>query len=260
MTGPELASSLLAFSFPFPSTTSPPTTLQHLLPTTRLVFPTGKERTTTVFGGRVTNAWFDIHAFHDRTIGETVAAQGINQSLSFLYSLIVSEIIVLDSRPESGAGGLVIGGFSQGCALGVCLLLSGILDREEVRGRVRGFVGMSGWMPFRAQIQEGLQGSDVLDQERRRGRACRVLHDIMGTDPGDLNATVDVPMYFTHGKMDEKVRMLWSEQMTGVLGALGAENMERIEMEGVGHWYGIEGMIGLVAFLGKIFDMSRVST
>jgi predicted esterase len=258
MTGPELASTLLAFPFPFPSTTSPPTTLQRLFPTTRFVFPTGKERTTTVFRGRVTNAWFDIHAFHDRTIGETFAAEGIKQSLSFLYSLIVLEIAVLDSKPESRGGGIVIGGFSQGCALGICLLISGILNREVMGGRMKGFVGMSGWMPFRAQIQQGIQDRVVLDDETRRETACRVLHDILG-DKEDSMVTIDMPMYFTHGEMDEKVKMEWSKQMTGVLSALGAEKVERVEMDGVGHWYGVEGMVGLVVFLQQTFSKKPIS-
>ena len=168
----------------------------------------------------------------------------------YLYSLILSEIEILDERPVSKGGGIVIGGFSQGCAMGGCLLLSGILDREGVRGRVVGFVGMSGWMPFRVQIEDAVRGLDV---HEKRGIACRVLHEILGTDSTGLKATVGLPMFFTQGSLDEKVRMEWSRHMTGVLSDIGAQKLKRVEMDCVGHWYGAEGMVGLVEFLEPIF-------
>jgi predicted esterase len=265
MTGPELASTLLSFPFPFPSPSlsTPPTelasqtastTLQSSFPNTRFVFPTGKQRTTTVFGGKVTNAWFDIHAFHDRTVGESSSCLGISQTLAFLLSLIVSEIEILDAKPESVSGGIVMGGFSQGCAMGISLLLSGFLGTEGVRGRVVGFVGMSGWMPFRKQTQDAIQTCKNSDMARKREAACKALGDILSSDFGSSTATVDIPMYFTHGKLDVKVKMEWSRQMTSVLDDLGAENLERVEMEGVGHWYGVDGMVGLVGFLKQILN------
>jgi hypothetical protein len=41
--------------------------LADLLPHAKFVFPSGKQRRTTVLGGQISNAWFDIWDFTDRT-------------------------------------------------------------------------------------------------------------------------------------------------------------------------------------------------
>ncbi|EPE27415.1 alpha/beta-Hydrolase [Glarea lozoyensis ATCC 20868] len=272
MTGESLADAFLNYPIPISSasqTTSPTplttthTTLPLIFPTLRLVFPTGKQRTTTVFNGALTNAWFDIHAFHDRTIGEVEACVGVRESLAFLHSLLLSEISLLDQNEGAGGegggkGGIVIGGFSQGCAMLVMLLLSGLLESTGIKGRVKGFVGMSGWMPFRLQIQDVLSSSHSGIQDRR-GVACTALHGILGTEGQEgVSASVDVPMFFTHGVEDQKVKMEWSREMTEVLRGVGAEEVEMVEMEGVGHWFGDEGMVGLVGLLRRVLAREEV--
>jgi hypothetical protein len=42
-------------------------TLADLLPHAKFVFPSGRQRRTTVLGGNISNAWFDIWDFADRT-------------------------------------------------------------------------------------------------------------------------------------------------------------------------------------------------
>lgn len=63
--GESFCSTLLA---PFVSPSSGKNvTLGDLLPQTKFVFPSGRERRTTVLGGQLSNAWFDVWDFTDRT-------------------------------------------------------------------------------------------------------------------------------------------------------------------------------------------------
>ncbi|CZR55818.1 uncharacterized protein PAC_05706 [Phialocephala subalpina] len=145
----------------------------------RIVFPTGSLKKTTVFGGRKTNAWFDVHDFSDRTVGEEDQVRGMKESLCYLRELVKVEVKILEKDDgrggRGGRGKVVLGGFSQGCAMGVVGLLSGEFESLGLGG----FVGFSGWLPFRRQVDEAIhyrEGSDVesqiakkLERVRRKG-------------------------------------------------------------------------------------------
>ncbi|PQE13537.1 acyl- thioesterase protein [Rutstroemia sp. NJR-2017a WRK4] len=146
-------------------------TLADLLPHAKFVFPSGRERRTTVLGGNISNAWFDIWDFADRTKGEEAQKEGLRESIEYLGWVIKEEVERLPAE-----GKVVIGGFSQGSAMSVFLLLSGELERLGVRDRVVGLVGWSGWLPFRRQIEEVAgMGEGWRDGRRRVGRFVRRL-------------------------------------------------------------------------------------
>lgn len=185
-TGPSFASSLI--DFPFSLLGSESKTLRKLLNPggqlegLRVVFPTGSPKRMTVFDGKEFNAWFDIHSFSDRTTGEEGQIVGIRESLVYLGDLIRRERELLDYGGEGDGdedenenlkenkvrkrGKVILGGFSQGTAIGMVGLLSGELE-------VDAFFGMSGWLPFRRQAWEVLD--KFIPTSRPHGKLQRYL-------------------------------------------------------------------------------------
>lgn len=105
--------------------------------------------------GKLAHAWFDIHDFSDRTIGEREGVEGLRESAGYLVELVAREEEGIlgglegDERDGKGKGRGRVGllGFSQGCAMGAVLVLAGMGGMGFSR-----FVGMSGWLPFCKQV------------------------------------------------------------------------------------------------------------
>jgi predicted esterase len=244
--GPELASTLLAF--PIPSPTSPQTsTLQQLLPSTKLVFPTGRLRPTTVFGGRESHAWFDIHDFSDRTVGEEVQSEGIGESIEYLAELVKQEVGILGDGKR-----VVVGGFSQGAAMAGMLILSGFVPE------IQNWVVLSGWLPFRLQLERSfslisidMDASVNYIYAARRSAVARSLRGITGLGTGDGNKG-EMRVWMGHGRDDEKVRLEWGGQMRDVIRNLGVR-AEWNTYEGLGHWFEGTKLKDLVGWLEGIW-------
>ena len=146
--------------------------------------------------------------------------------------LIGEEIGVLEARGY-GAENLVLGGFSQGCAMGMWVLFRGGV-------KLGAFVGMSGWMPFRRQIAEVVEGSNEC-----AGRRLRALEYMNATAPISNGAGIftvqvlegfETPVFLGHGMLDAKVRTEWGEQMRELLGILEM-NVRWKGYDGLEHWY-----------------------
>lgn len=272
-TGPELASILLSFPIPPPvrslltSPNSNPLTqdqtetksLTELLPNTRFVFPTGSPKKTTVFAGLETNSWFDIHTFVDRTVGETEQILGLAESINYLSSLIndeVEELVKAGVRRGEAGDRIVVGGFSSGAALAVLGLLSGELERRE---RIGAVVALSGWLPFRAQIDKVIENhKGVRDEERMRAvrkyvRQLLYLND--GAQGGQMEEMREekVEILICHGKKDLKVRYEWGVEMTGALKRMG-QKIECRNYEGLEHWVCGEEILDVGAFVEGIWE------
>lgn len=217
-----------------------------------------------MFGGQVKNAWFDIATFADRTVGEEAQKEGLKESCGYLRGLIdecVAELArqddgVNEDRRKNCRERVVLGGFSQGCAMGVMVVLSQMLEVWGKDGGGQGlpaFVGLSGWLPFRRQIDEVLEGKGLL--ERKRGLSS-VLGDVLGGDEDEWvgEEGLQTKVFLGHGEMDEKMRLLWGEQMRDTLRSLGMD-VQWMSYKECGHlWNGRGEMEDLVAFLkGKGF-------
>lgn len=275
-TGPEFASSFLSFPFFQPQAeTSTQITLQQALPNTKFVFPTGRLRKTTVFGGRETNAWFDVSDFGDRTIGEDAMREGIRESITYLTKIVESEVKLLEPRTTCDAyvqgrrergGRVILGGFSQGCAMGIMLILSQMLEARGLNIEIGGFVGLSGWCPFRLGI-EGSIISGIADgnasieegygaRREKAGSYLRRLIDIEldgnREDGSQGDSLLDKRIFLGHGKEDKKMKAEWGAQMRDLLTMLGADIWWKV-YGGLGHWYGGEEMGDLVVFLKGVW-------
>lgn len=141
----------------------------------RFIFPHAPSRAVTVNNGYVMPAWFDIR--HDR--GDEDEA-GLRRSQAAIEALLAHE-----KARGMPAHRIVLGGFSQGCAMA---LLTGLRHTE----RLAGIVGMSGYLPL----------AGTLAAERSAANA-------------------DVPIFLAHGTQDEMVALPRATASRDALQALG---------------------------------------
>ncbi len=127
----------------------------------RFVFPFAPVRRVTVNGGMPMPAWYDILGVDlVRREDET----SLRESAADLQALIAREI-----ARGIPASRIVLGGFSQGCAM---TLLAGLRAPQ----RLAGLLGLSGYLPLAAT---------------------------MAAERSDANR--DVPIFLAHGRMDPVV-------------------------------------------------------
>lgn len=178
------------------------------------------------------HVWFDITTIADRTIGEDKQVAGLAESTTYLSKLIKEEIGMLELLGQS-KDDLILAGFSQGCAMAIWVLL-------YLGLKLGGFVGMSGWLPFRRQIDDVMKAEE--DQTVRR---LRVLDYMSNAVPvsylSDCPAlerlgSFTTPVFLGHGMLDIKVRTSWGEEMRDTLICLGLKIRWK-GYEGLEHWY-----------------------
>jgi len=230
-----------------------------------------------VFGGKETNAWFDVTDFGDRTKGEMEMREGMRESSIYLSQLIKSEIRALyegrameeaqKNDVETGGhemkGRVMLAGFSQGCAMGMMLLLGGELERLGVLGGFGGFVGLSGWLGFRRQINETISDSPSIseavgDLVAKRKVTSAYLRKLLELDPpGEVwnlsTKGLNKPIFLGHGESDLKMKFEWGGQMRDTLVNLGM-NVNFHSYEGLAHWWNDNEMSDVVKFLEKNWD------
>jgi predicted esterase len=262
--GLEFASSILSFPIPIPtpsplstsqnptSTTTPSInhlTIQQAFPHTKFLFPTGSPKRTTVFAGKTTNAWFDIHSFSDRTLGESDQIDGLKESVRYLKALVEEEVDGLVNRRgvprEEARTRVAVWGFSQGGAVVGILGVSGVLER------VGGLVGMSGWLPFRRQIVEAVregEGGGKIEVARKFVRELLGLEEVEVGVGGELKT----PMMLCHGEEDQKVKLEWGVEMRDLMLDLGMD-VSFNSYPGLEHWYSRDEMRDIVLFLRGIW-------
>ncbi|APA08816.1 hypothetical protein SS1G_02610 [Sclerotinia sclerotiorum 1980 UF-70] len=219
-----------------------------LLPYTKLIFPSGSLKKTTVFGGKLTHAWFDITDFADRTKGEQQQKEGLKESVEYLGQLVRD---VVEDKSRDGRFDVFVGGMSQGCAMSLILLLSGELDRLGLSRKLGGFVGFSGWLPFRRQLVEvAAVGKDSME---KRYLVQEWLRSELGLPPAaPLDSTEslgkDMRIFLAHGTGDGKVKPEWGEDMKKILEAVGYK-VEWKLYEDLGHVVVADELNDMVGFI-----------
>ncbi|MDO5625133.1 MAG: dienelactone hydrolase family protein [Pseudomonadota bacterium] len=141
----------------------------------RWVFPNAPQQPVSINGGYVMPAWYDIRA---NRADEDEA--GLRRSQAAIEALLARE-----QARGVPAGRIVLGGFSQGCAMA---LLTGLRHAQ----RLAGIVGMSGYLPLAGQLAA----------ERSAANA-------------------DVPIFLAHGLQDDIVEPSRALATRDALQALG---------------------------------------
>lgn len=140
-------------------------TLAEHFPSARFIFPTAKKRRSTVLKRVPINQWFDNFSLEDPSQRQHLQYDGLKETSEFVTKLVVQEADVV------GLQRVIIGGLSQGCAAALHILLN-----LEGQVAMAGFVGMSGWLPFREMLDPS-----VMEMEDENGGN----DDIFGADDDD---------------------------------------------------------------------------
>jgi phospholipase/carboxylesterase len=143
----------------------------------RFIFPHAPVMPVTINNGYRMRAWYDILGFEE---GAPQDEAGLRRSLQLVEALLRRE-------KERGvpAHRIVLGGFSQGCAIS---LLAGVRHAE----RLAGIVGLSGYLPLAAQ-----------------------------TEAERSSPSLQTPIFLAHGTHDEVVALERGEASRDALQALG---------------------------------------
>ncbi|KAI0973170.1 acyl-protein thioesterase [Xylaria arbuscula] len=258
--------------------TSSGLTLSALLPSTRFIFPTAKWRRSSAFGRKKLTAWSDVARLDDPSYRQETQLQGLAESAAAIRALLFEEVA------HVGAGNVVLGGISNGCAMALSVLLS-------LEFALGGFFGMCGYLPFRKEIEAEVSGRSDDDGSNKAGErgdedtdedtddseddlfekssndgttrpnepALRAFHferDLLCLDPLPDVTTVaqtasSTPVFLGHGDADEKKPYKQGEAAARTMRAAGYCVEWRL-YAGLGHWYKIPDEIDDIAeFISK---------
>lgn len=227
--GEEFAEELIA------SVLSNQRTLMQALPGWRWVFPTSRDLWSTAFQENIP-AWFEAHSLTDVTERQDLQTEGIKDSVGHLSSILEEEVERLGGHGEN----LVLGGISQGAAIGIWALLCAA---KSVK-RFGAFFGASTWLPFADNIERLLCRGHASARSESDRVADAFVESMMinlknspagSSGPASLTST---PVFLGHGVDDAYVDITLGRQARNVLARIGlkVEWKEYSGAEQEGHW------------------------
>ncbi|KAI1334225.1 phospholipase/carboxylesterase [Xylariaceae sp. FL0016] len=221
----------------------------------RFVFPTAKRRRSNAFGRSKLTQWFDVASLEDISYRQDTQLQGLAES---------SEVVIKVLHDD------------QGCAMALSCLLA-------IDFPVKGFIGMSGWLPFWADTEQAM-GGDVgvgygdsdgdgdmffgsndednpLSASSESGEAVhdhgvsviKLFGDLLCLDdlakPTGETSSISTPTFLGHGSRDEKVSHSFGMSASATLRSIGY-GVSRHSYSKHGHWYKspdeIDGMVDFI--------------
>lgn len=227
--------------------------LPQLLPGARFIFPTAKRRRSSAFKRSRLTQWFDIASLDDPAYKRHTQVQGLEESLGEILDLIDQE------KSKIPARNILLGGLSQGMAMSVVCLLA-------MNFPLGGFVGLSGWMPYRQDIfyilinkdenddDDNPFGDDAVDdttngEQSEQAPVIKVtefLHDLLSVSnargSGTSATAIKTPIFLGHGAADEKIVPSLGEDARDTLQSIGfAVDWHLYEHQG--HWNSVPAEI-----------------
>jgi len=172
----------------------------------------------------MTTAWYQPTAFSpfpsDRPeLEEAEDEVGLLESVKYIESLI--DACVSKGIPPQR---IVLGGFSQGCALSLLTDLTS----SKYAGKLAGIVGLMGYLPLGKRLQQ-----------LRAHASLPVMHG-------------DVPIFLARGQKDMLVPKRIHTQTLKALETIGATGVESKEYEGLGHSLSGPLLKDMCAFLERV--------
>ncbi|KAK4235059.1 Alpha/Beta hydrolase protein [Achaetomium macrosporum] len=233
--------------------------LPEIFPGARFIFPTSKRRRSSAFGRAMLTQWFDVASLDDPSHRSQKQVKGLQESSREIFDLVDQESAKVPRE------NIILGGISQGCAMGLVCLLA--MDAPVGR-----FVGMSGWLPFTHEIDSimgldehndlfGTRDDDPFDKspnssEEEQKPVAKVLahvRDLLSLDstecPPTERSAITTPIFLGHGEADEKIRHSLGVSACRTLRSLGFQVTLR-SYKDLGHWYKVPDEIDdIVAFI-----------
>jgi lysophospholipase II len=241
-------------------------TLPQHFPSLKWIFPTARERFSTVFQEELVE-WFDIYSLTDPNVEEELQIEGLEESVGFVQGLVDDEARVLG---PSGRGSIILGGISQGCAAAITALLAGGCG-------IAAFFGFNGWMPMMEKIKEGVtkaaNGQTALDAQKCGSLATALRARLGLEEAGSLHPSgrglkddserfetdhIPTPIFLSHTADDGVIDIALGREMRETLVGLGMSRLVWKEYGTGGHWIPEpEGFEDIVGFLSEIVAIPK---
>ncbi|OKL63959.1 hypothetical protein UA08_00491 [Talaromyces atroroseus] len=250
--GPEFAEEL------FSSTASNGKSLLSCLPTYRWVFPTSRDRWSTIFQEEMCS-WFDAYSLSDIQARQELQKDGLQESIFQILGILESEARLLGEDLSR----IYLGGISQGMATALWAFFAAVGTRR-IYGPLAGLLGFCGWLPFARQLEVSLCDPTAAYQTpgspQIRDLVSRfVLGEIIGHE-GSLSqeyadvSVLSTPVSLCHGADDAWVPVNLGRQASQVLRKIlvRVEWNEFTGAENDGHWISEpEGFDRILQFLER---------
>ena len=199
--------------------------------------------------------WFDIYSLKDPSQREYLQIEGLRDSINHLTDIIKAEARAV------GHDHILLLGISQGYATGILTLLA-------CQQKLGAFVGISGWMPFRDQI-ERIAAQEIGSHDQSpsgnvsqkplpqvQAQLKHFFQDTFGIVKWKPTAepaiTFSTPMLLSHNNDDDVVDVGLGWQAFHALESLGVGQVMKTYENG-GHWVNEpEGLDEIAAFLNSV--------
>jgi predicted esterase len=193
--------------------------LQLTLPSVRWVFPTAKTSYTTAFQETLPS-WFDVYSLTDPDARQELQSPGLRETVIHVLDLLDHEVARLGGRADK----VLLGGMSQGMAVALHVLM-------QWQGRLGGFIGCSGWMPFAGVVNTIGNRSDVAG-------ALQKALELHKPAAGEVGGWWETPVFLGHGSDDAWVDVELGRNVRDVLSGFGMSVVwkEYTGAEEEGHW------------------------
>lgn len=122
--------------------------LQAAFPHAKFVFPTASMRRAACYNRSLIHQWFDHGSLQTPSLREELQIPGLRETSRFLHGLLRKEIALV------GAGNVVLGGLSQGCAAALIAML--LWDGDPFAA----VFGMCGYLPFGQHMEDIVRGCE----------------------------------------------------------------------------------------------------
>lgn len=173
--------------------------------------------------------WFDITSVQHPNEHLEVQQPGLKESVEMILDILKKEVELTEIPMDR----IFLAGISQGCATAIhALLCSGV--------RLAGFVGLSGWLPYKDEIRHISLYEDI--------RA--LAHLVRGSNDTSIpERALLTPVFLSHSEDDYVVPVTNSEILKEGLASLGMQ-VELKRYNDGGHWVNEpRGVDDMVAFL-----------
>ncbi|KAF4434735.1 acyl- thioesterase 1 [Fusarium acutatum] len=204
--------------------------LAQKLPSWRWVFPSSRELWSTAFQQDMP-AWFEAHSLTDIMARQELQIPGIKESVSYTKTILDQEI----ERLGGDASTVVLGGISQGAAVGLWTLLCS----DPIERPLGAFFATNTWLPFASSIQKYLSHETTSPMDVGTEFVAGMLAQSKISLPQFRDRLPSTTVFLGHGTDDAYVDVDQGRKARDIIIQAGftVEWREYQGAEQEGHWF-----------------------
>ncbi|KAF5609752.1 acyl thioesterase 1 [Fusarium subglutinans] len=204
--------------------------LPQRLPSWRWVFPSSRELWSTAFQEDMP-AWFEAHSLTDITARQDLQMPGIKESVNYVKTILDQEI----ERLGGDASRVVLGGISQGAAVGIWTLLC----QDSIERPLGAFFATNTWLPFASSIERCMSHEPNSPADVGTEFVAGMLAQSKVSLPQSRDRLPSTAVFLGHGTDDAYVDVELGRKARDVIIQAGF-TVEWREYQGAeleGHWF-----------------------